>query len=119
MLYEQYRPQVWSDLVGQEKAVRIVRRILERPGFDRGAFWIEGAGEHNSGIGKTSLALLIAHQLADPFFVEQLSGAKVDRATVKRIEQVAWLSTWGDKPFARHLEDERSKEASQLHYHHG
>ncbi len=53
MLYERYRPKQWSDLVGQDKAVRLVRRIIERDPCDRGAFWIEGAGDNNSGIGKT------------------------------------------------------------------
>ena len=70
MLYEQYRPRAWADLVGQDKAVVVARRIIERSGFDRGAFWIEGAGENNSGVGKTSLALLIADQLADEMFIE-------------------------------------------------
>ena len=55
-LFEKYRPRMWSELVGQDRAVKLARRIIERPGFDRGAFWIEGAGQHNSGIGKTSLA---------------------------------------------------------------
>ena len=82
MLYEEYRPKDWANLVGQDKAVKIAQRIIERPGFDRGAFWIECGGENNSGVGKTTLALLIARQLADEFFIEQISGAKVDRATM-------------------------------------
>ena len=106
MLYDQYRPNEWADLVGQDKAVAMAQRIIDRPGFDRGAFWIECAGENNSGVGKTSLAMLIARQLADDFFIEQLSGAKVDRAAVRRIEQAAWLSTWGDKPFRVFVIDE-------------
>ena len=82
------------------------RRIIERTGCARGAFWIAWAGENNSGVGKTSLGMLIARKLADDFCVEQLSGAKVDRAAVKRIEQAAWLSTWGDKPFRVFVIDE-------------
>jgi DNA polymerase III delta prime subunit len=84
----------------------VARRIIGRPGFDRGAFWIECAGENNSGVGKTTLALLIARELADEFFIEQLSGAKVDRATVKRIEQSAYLCTWGEKRFRVTIIDE-------------
>ena len=106
MLYETYRPKEWADLVGQDKAVKVARRIIGRPAFDRGAFWIECAGENNSGVGKTTLALLIARQLADEFFIEQISGAKVDRAAVKRIEQSAYLCTWGEKPFRVLIIDE-------------
>ena len=106
-LYEKYRPKTWSELVGQGKAVTMVRRILERPGFDRGAFWIESGGVHNSGVGKTSLALLIAHHLAAPFFVTQFSGAQVDKATVREIERASHLyAAAGDKPFRVAIIDE-------------
>jgi len=107
MLYEKYRPQSWSDLVGQDKAVSMIQRILARPGFDRGAFWLECAGENNSGVGKTSLAWLIARTLADDFFIEAINGARLDKVAVKRIEQAAWLTTWSaDKPFRVSIIDE-------------
>ena len=106
MLYEEYRPRSWGDLVGQDKAVSVVRRIIDRPGFDRGAFWIECAGENNSGVGKTTLALLIARELADDFFVEQLSGAAVDKSAVRRIEQAAYLCAWGGKGYRVVIIDE-------------
>ena len=107
MLYERYRPKTWSDLVGQPKAVALVRRILGAPGFDRGAFWIEAGGAHNSGIGKTCLARLIAGELADPFFTVQLSGARVDKASVAELEQSGYLTTWcPDKPYRVWIIDE-------------
>ena len=100
MLYETYRPQSWDEFVGQAKAVKVVRRIIERPGFDRGAFWIEAGGQHNSGIGKTTLAKLIAEQLADPFFIQELEGARCDKAAVGRMEASAHVRSWSaDKPF--------------------
>ena len=43
-LYQQYRPKSWADLVGQDKAVAVARRVVERQGFDRGAFFIDCAG---------------------------------------------------------------------------
>jgi len=100
MLYAKYRPKTWEDYVGQDKAVRMIRRIIERPGFDRGAFWIECAGSNNSGTGKTSLGWLIAQHLADEFFITELDGARCDKAAVKAIESAAWLRTPNeDKPF--------------------
>ncbi len=100
MLHEKYRPREWADLVGQDKAVAVARRIIERPGFDRGAFFIDCAGNNNSGTGKSSLAWVIASTLADPFFITELPGAKMDKAAVAEIERSAHLCSWSaDKPF--------------------
>ncbi len=100
MLHEKYRPREWADLVGQDKAVAIARRIIERPGFDRGAFFIDCAGSNNSGTGKSSLVWVIASTLADPFFITELPGAKLDKAAVAEIERSAQLCSWSaDKPF--------------------
>jgi len=96
MLAEKYRPKTWSDLVGQDKAVATVRRIIERPGFDRGAFWIEASGANNSGIGKSSLAWLIANQLADDFFITELDGSRCDKSAVIDMERSAALCAWSE-----------------------
>lgn len=106
MLFEKYRPQTWDELAGQEKAVKLVRRIIERDGFDRGAFWIECAGENNSGVGKTSLAWLIARSLADDFFISVWNGAKLDKAAVHKIELDSQLTTWSERPFRVIIVDE-------------
>ncbi len=98
-LEQKHRPQTWDQYVGQAKAVAKVRRIIDRPGFDRGAFWIEASGANNSGVGKTTLGWLIARQLADDFFITELSGSKVDKRAVEEIESAAHLTTWGNKPF--------------------
>ena len=100
-LYQTYRPRKWSEYVGQDRAVKTVRRVLDRPGFDRGVFWIECAGGNNSGTGKTTLARLIAGTLADDFFIQEIGGASVTKAYVESMAREAQLSTWGrnDKPF--------------------
>lgn len=92
LLHQKYRPKTWEDYVGQPKAVDEVRAIIGRPGFDRGAFWIDAAGTNNSGVGKTTLANLIARELTDDFFIVQLSGDEVDKATVRKIRQDAYLA---------------------------
>ncbi len=100
MLYAKYRPATWADFVGQYKAAKRVRRIIERQDFDRGAFWIEAAGSNNSGIGKTSLAWIIARQLADDFFITELDGGRCDKRAVEDMERASRLSVWSaDKPF--------------------
>ncbi len=100
MLYQKYRPVMWADFVGQGKAAKRVRRIIERKDFDRGVFWIEAAGSNNSGIGKTSLAWIIARQLADDFFITELDGGRCDKRAVEDMERASRLSVWNtDKPF--------------------
>ena len=99
-LYRKYRPRLWADYVGQPKAVKVAQAILGRDGFDRGAFWIEAAGANNSGVGKTALAWLIAEHLADPFFVEEVDGARVTKAYVDQMTNTARLMTsCAERPF--------------------
>ena len=100
MLYQEHRPTAWTDYVGQDKAARTVRRIIDRPSFDRGAFWIEAAGANNSGVGKTTLAWLIAGQLADDFFITELDGSRCDKRAVESMDTSSRLCAWNtDKPF--------------------
>lgn len=107
MLYEKYRPTTWDELVGQDRAVKVARRIVENPDFDRSAFWIEGSGQNNSGIGKTSLGWVIARTVADDFFIESVSGSDLTRARLRELERSAHLTTWSAvKPFRVLLVDE-------------
>ena len=69
-LYEKYRPKTHDDFIGQGKVKRQLQAIMKRPGFDRDAFWIQGV----SGTGKTSLAWIIARQLADDFEIQEIDG---------------------------------------------
>lgn len=100
MLYQAYRPTKWTEFVGNPKAIETVRRIISAPRFDRGAFWIDASGANNSGVGKTTLAKLIAGELADDFFTTEYQGAKVNKSTVEDMDRSARLTTWSaDKPF--------------------
>jgi DNA polymerase III delta prime subunit len=107
MLYEKHRPSRWEEYVGQDKARETARRLIGRPGFDRGAFWIDCAGANNSGVGKSTLARLIARELADDFFTTFLDGDKLDKAAVRDMEHAAQLCTWSaTKPFRVWVIDE-------------
>ena len=70
MLYEAYRPRKWDDLVGQDK-VRQRIEALRRRGLNGRAYWISGA----SGTGKTTVARLLAAEIADPEFVIEFDSA--------------------------------------------
>ena len=73
-LYEKYRPQTLSDFIGQDKVKKQVAHLMARSGWDRDALWIQGP----SGVGKTSLAWIIARQVAQELFIIELDGDKSD-----------------------------------------
>ena len=50
-LTEQYRPQAWADVVGQDKIVQRIQALAKR-GLAGRAYWISG----QSGTGKTTIA---------------------------------------------------------------
>ncbi len=71
-LVEQYRPKRWEDIIGQDKVVKQVMTVAKR-GLGGWGYWISGV----SGTGKTTIARLIAQELADPFFVEETDAREL------------------------------------------
>jgi len=80
-LYEKYRPSSLDGVLGQNKAVKKIKLLLER-GWGGRAYWISGA----SGTGKTTLARIIASHGADNWFVEEFDSA--DALTVSAIDEI-------------------------------
>ena len=68
-LHEQYRPSTFADVVGQDKAIARFRTVANR-GIGGRCFWITG----KSGTGKTTIARLVARELADPFCIEETNA---------------------------------------------
>ncbi len=89
-LYEQYRPATWADYVGQEKAVAKVD-VLRRRGLAGRAYWISGP----SGVGKTTLAMLIAAEIADPFYIQELDAGGLTAAQLRDWEFQSHLGAPG------------------------
>jgi len=92
-LYEQYRPQVFSDVVGQDKAVKRID-VLKRRGLAGRAYWLSG----QSGTGKTTLALLIAGEVADAFNVAEIDATECTPARLRVIEKSQACRALGEKP---------------------
>ena len=90
-LYERYRPQTFEEVIGQDKAVATIRRILDRS-WGGQAFWISGA----SGTGKTTLARIVAAMGADEFCVDEYDCAdSLDVAALDKIDRDISMYGWG------------------------
>jgi replication-associated recombination protein RarA len=90
-LYERYRPTTFEQVIGQDKAIRQIR-LAGKTGFGGKAFWISGP----SGTGKTTLARIIARQIADDFCVEEYDSAdKLTAEELRKIDDQIGMYGWG------------------------
>src|SRR5690606_9192127 len=71
-LHEQYRPNTWEEVVGQDKALARIATIRRRALSGR-AYCITG----QSGTGKTTIARLIAREIADDLFIEEIDAGEL------------------------------------------
>jgi len=91
-LHEQYRPGTWTDVVGQDKALRKLD-ALRRRGLAGRAYWITG----QSGTGKTTIARLIAAEVAEAWNVEEIDATDLTAARVRELERQCWTYGMGEK----------------------
>ncbi len=80
-LHEQHRPRTWSDIIGQDKAVRTIQALVRR-GIGGRALWITGG----SGQGKTTIARLVSAEIADGFCTFELDAGALSVGELTRIE---------------------------------
>ena len=91
-LTEQYRPRTWADVAGQDKVVQRIQALAKR-GLAGRAYWLSG----QSGTGKTTIARLIAADVASPLATNEENARDIDVAYLERME-FAWHSTVLSKP---------------------
>lgn len=87
-LSEKYRPRTLDDVVGQDKAVAALRKVR---GFGGRAFWVSGP----SGTGKTTLARIIAGEVADPSMTVELVARDLTADRMRDIVDTLGLYGWG------------------------
>ena len=92
-LYEQYRPRKWSDLIGQKHIVAAIERLRKR-GLTPRAYWISGP----SGTGKTTIAKLLADEVATEWSTEEADATDLTAARIRLLEQQSQCIGFGGKP---------------------
>ncbi len=81
-LHEEHRPRSWDQVIGQPKALATIERLRAR-GLAGRAYWLSGS----SGTGKTTIARLIAQDVADPFAIVELDGGQVSSEVLAELER--------------------------------
>jgi DNA polymerase-3 subunit gamma/tau len=81
-LHEEHRPKVWADVVGQAAAIARIDQIRQR-GLAGRAYWISGL----SGTGKTTIARLIAAEVADDWHTEEIDASDLTVAKLRELER--------------------------------
>ncbi len=89
-LFEQYRPKTFDEVIGQDKAIQKIETIGKR-GLTGRAFWLSG----QSGTGKTTLARIIAHTVADDIYIDEIDAGQANPAKLGELERTLYTLAWG------------------------
>jgi replication-associated recombination protein RarA len=92
-LTEQYRPKSWSEVVGQAKVVSRIQGLAHRGALAGRAYWLTGA----SGTGKTTIARLIAAEVAGEWDTEEIDATALTVAQLRDLERVLSLRGMSEK----------------------
>jgi replication-associated recombination protein RarA len=83
-LHEQYRPQTWSEVVGQDKTLARIAKLRHR-GIGGRAFWVNG----QSGTGKSTICRLLAAEIADEWSTEEVDAENLTATRVAELERMS------------------------------
>ena len=109
-LYEKWRPKAWSDVVGQDGAVAKLLAMRDRAGFGGQVFYITG----QSGQGKTTIARLIAAEVADPISTFEIGGPKCTAEFLDMVERLTSGHALGGRGWAIVINEVQSFTRSQV-----
>lgn len=90
-LHERFRPSTWDDVVGQDHAKAAIDAVRETQGLGGQSFWISGP----SGVGKTTIAKLIAHEIAEDWFIREMDAGELTANELRDIERGLQLTALG------------------------
>lgn len=95
-LGEKLRPQTWEQVIGQDVAVKQIRRVADVRGFDGSAWWLGGP----SGSGKTTLAKIMAGIYSTSIATVEFVGRDLLAEDVRHLGSVVGQPTfeaWGKR----------------------
>lgn len=81
-LAEQYRPTTWDEVVGQDK-IKAKIDLLRKRGLSGRGYWINGP----SGLGKTTIARMIASEVADDFTTDEIDSHTMTPRVIDELER--------------------------------
>lgn len=81
-LHERWRPTSFEEIVGQDRCIKRVKLLRDGPGLGGRAYFLRGP----SGTGKTSIARLIAAEVADDLTTEELDATGLSAAKIVETE---------------------------------
>jgi replication-associated recombination protein RarA len=82
-LYERWRPVSFAEVVGQERAIKRISVMQSNTGLAGRAYWLAGP----SGTGKTTLARLIAGDVADAMNIDEIDATGLSAAAIQDLER--------------------------------
>ena len=91
-LCEQYRPRQWSEVLGQEKIIAKLDHLRAR-GLPGRAYFLAGP----SGAGKTTIARLIADEVADEWCTHEIDATDLSAARIRELEEKTRNRSLGSK----------------------
>jgi len=90
-LFEKYRPSSFSQVVGQGKVLATLECLRQHGGLAGRAYWLSGS----SGTGKTTLARMVAQEVAEDFCVEELDAGDLTVDKVRELGRTLWTRGMG------------------------
>ena len=97
ILSEEYRPRTWGDVAGQRGVLEQLSRHRERGGLCGRAYFLVGP----PGVGKTTIARLIAAEVAADWAIEEIDAANLDVETLERWQHEAHTRPIGGRGWAK------------------
>jgi replication-associated recombination protein RarA len=88
-LFEKHRPASWEQVVGQPKAVAMLKRVPA----GGNAFWFAGA----SGTGKTTMARILAATIAESWHIDEIDAQDCTMDYLRGIEAAFAYKGMGQK----------------------
>ena len=92
-LAERFRPKCWDEVVGQDEVTARLKRLAAMGWLTRRAFWLSGP----SGTGKTTIARLIAAEVADEFCTLEMDAGSLTLSRLQEFQESMHLRGFGEK----------------------